>query len=137
MKSILIDAGPIIALFNRKDLYHRRIIKFLRGYTGKLITTWPVMTEVGHMLDYSVNAQIAFLEWVGRGGVELYDIPVEKLNRIIEITGKYKDIPMDLANASLVVVSEETGIREILTTDSDYYIYRTITKEMIRNVLDY
>ena len=137
MKSILIDAGPIIALFNRKDLYHQRIIEFLRGYTGKLITTWPVMTEVGHMLDYSVNAQIAFLEWVGRGGVELYDVPVEKLNRIIEITGKYKDIPMDLANASLVVVSEETGIREILTTDSDYYIYRTITKELIRNVLDH
>ena len=137
MKSILIDAGPIIALFNRKDLYHQRIIEFLRGYTGKLITTWPVMTEVGHMLDFSVDAQIAFWEWMGRGGVELFDISVEKLNRITEITRKYQDIPMDLADASLVVVSEETGIREILTIDSDYYIYRTITKEMIRNVLDY
>lgn len=86
MKSILIDAGPIIALFNRKDLYHQRIIEFLRDYTGKLITTWPVMTEVGHMLDFRVDAQIAFFEWVVRGGVELFDISVEKLNRIIEIT---------------------------------------------------
>lgn len=137
MRSILIDTGPIIALFNRKNLYHQRIIEFLRGYTGKLITTWPVITEVAHMLDFRVDAQIAFLEWVGRGGVELFDISVEKLNRIIEITRKYQDIPMDLADASLVVVSEETGIREILTIDSDNYIYRTITKEMIRNVLDY
>ncbi len=89
------------------------------------------------MLDFSVDAQIDFLEWVRRGGVELFDISVEKLNRIIEITGKYQDIPMDLADASLVAVSEETGIREILTIESDYYIYRTITKEMIRNVLDH
>ncbi|MCK5094279.1 MAG: toxin-antitoxin system, toxin component, PIN family protein [Spirochaetes bacterium] len=74
---------------------------------------------------------------MGRGGVELFDISVEKLNRIIEINRKYQDIPMDLADASLVAVSEETGIREILTIESDYYIYRTITKEMIRNVLDH
>ncbi len=137
MKNILIDAGPIIALFNRRDKYHNRVTEYLKGYTGKLITTWPVITETSHMLDFNVNAQIAFLEWINRGGVEVFEISVNKIKRIIEITIKYKDIPMDLADASLIIVSEETGIKEILTIDNDYYIYRTIKKEMIKNVLDY
>ncbi len=137
MKNILIDAGPIIALFNRKDKYHNRVTEYLKRYTGKLITTWPVITETSHMLDFNVNAQIAFLEWINRGGVEVFEISVNKIKRIIEITVKYKDIPMDLADASLIIVSEETGIKEILTIDNDYYIYRTIKKEMIKNVLDY
>lgn len=136
MKNILIDAGPIIALFNRKDKYHNRVTEYLKRYTGKLITTWPVITETSHMLDFNVNAQIAFLEWINRGGVEVFEISVNKIKRIIEITIKYKDIPMDLADASLIIVSEETGIKEILTIDNDYYIYRTIKKEMIKNVLD-
>ncbi len=114
MKNVLIDAGPIIALFNRKDKYHNRVTEYLKRYAGKLITTWPVITEASHMLDFNVNAQIAFLEWINRGGVEVFEISVNKIKRIIEITNKYKDIPMDLADASLVIVSEETGIKEIL-----------------------
>ena len=42
---------------------------------------------------------------------------------------------MDLADASLIIVSEKLGIKEIITIDNDYYIYRTIKKEMIRNIL--
>ena len=134
MKSTLIDAGPIIALFNRKDKYHKKIIDFLKRYKGRLITTWPVVTEVTHMLDFSVDAQIAFLEWIRRGGVEVYEIKVEGIERIIEITNKYRDVPMDFADASLIIASEGLGIREIITIDNDYYIYRTINKEMLRNI---
>jgi len=135
VKSILIDAGPIIALFNKKDKYHKTVINFLKNYRGKLIATWPVITEVTHMLDFNVEAQLAFLEWVKRGGIEIYDIKIDKLERIIEITKKYRNVPMDLADVSLIIVSEEEGIKEIITIDNDYYIYRTIDKEMIRNIL--
>lgn len=134
MKSILIDAGPIIALFNRRDKYHKKIIDFLKRYKGKLVTTWPVVTEVTHMLDFNVDAQIAFLEWIRRGGIEVYEIKVEDIERIIEITNKYRDVPMDFADASLIIASEGLRIREIITIDNDYYIYRTINKEMLRNI---
>ncbi len=50
---------------------------------------------------------------------------------------KYSDIPMDLADASLVVLSEKLRIKEIITIDSDYYVYRTINKEMIENIFNY
>jgi len=135
VESILIDAGLIIALFNKKDKYHKTVINFLKNYRGKLIATWPVITELTHMLDFNVEAQLAFLEWIKRGGIEIYDIKIDKLERIIEITRKYRNVPMDLVDASLIIVSEEEGIKEIITIDNDYYIYRTIDKEMIRNIL--
>ena len=87
------------------------------------------------MLDFSVEAQLAFLKWIEKGGIDIYDIRIDDLSRIIEITKKYRDIPMDFADASLIIASEKSGIKEIITIDNDYYIYRTIKKEMIRNIL--
>ncbi len=137
MKNTLIDAGPLIALFNKKDKYHEQIKAFLKDYNGVLTSSWPVITEVTHMLDFSVQAQIDFLTWVSLGGIILEDISDEGLSRIIELSRKYSDVPMDLADASLVVLSEKLRIKEIISIDSDYYVYRTINKEMIENIFQY
>ena len=53
------------------------------------------------------------------------------------MSGKYSNVPMDLADGSLVAVSEKLNIKEIITNDSDYYIYRIINKEMIDNIFKY
>lgn len=134
MKSTLIDAGPLIALFNRNDKYHQKIKEFIKNYKGKLITSWPVITEVSHMLDFNIQTQIDFLTWIQLGAVQIENIDNQDLMRIIELSKKYSDVPMDLADASLVVLSERLNIKEIITIDSDYYIYRTINKEMIENI---
>jgi len=137
MKSMLIDAGPIIALFNKNDKYHKVIKKFLRDYQGKLITSWPVITEASHMLDFNVQVQIDLFKWIRLGGLLIEEVNINDIDRIIELSEKYSDIPMDLADASLVVLSEKLKIKEIITIDSDYYIYRTIEKEMLNNILEY
>jgi predicted nucleic acid-binding protein len=54
--------------------------------------------------------------------------------RIVELTGKYADLPMDFADATLVVTAEKTGVREIISLDRDFDIYRLPGKELIRNV---
>ena len=64
MQNTLIDAGPIIALFNKNDRYHKKIKEFLKNYNGILTTTWPVVTEISHMLDFNVQTQIDFLTWI-------------------------------------------------------------------------
>ncbi|MDC7233247.1 MAG: PIN domain-containing protein [Spirochaetales bacterium] len=136
MKSTLIDAGPLIALFNKNDKYNSAIIQYLKNYAGRLISSWPVITEVSHMLSFNVQTQIDFLSWIKLGGIQLVDIDINGINRIIDLSKKYSDVPMDLADASLVVIAEELNIKEIITIDSDYYIYRTIDKEMIKNVFE-
>ena len=137
MQNTLIDAGPIIALFNKNDKYHHQIKSFLKNYVGYLSTTWPVITEISHMLSFNVQTQIDFLKWVQLGGVIINEINGKDIERIIELSQKYSDVPMDLADASLVVLSEKLKIEKIITIDSDYYIYRTIQKEMIENIFHY
>jgi uncharacterized protein len=137
MKSTLIDAGPIIALFNKDDTYHKVVKEFLKTYKGTLITSWPVVTEASHMLDFNVQVQIDLFKWIRLGGVLIEEVKINDIDRIIALSEKYSDIPMDLADASLVVLSEKLNIKEIITIDSDYYIYRTIEKEMIKNILEY
>ena len=137
MQNTLIDAGPIIALFNKNDKYYKKITEFLKRYRGELISTWPVITEVSHMLGFSVQAQIDFLTWVHLGGIVVKTIEKEDIGRIIDLAEKYSDVPMDLADASLVVLAEKFNIKEIITIDSDYYIYRTIKKEIIENIFIY
>lgn len=137
MQNTLIDAGPIIALFNKNDKYHHQIKSFLKGYVGSLSTTWPVVTEVSHMLSFNVQTQIDFLKWIQLGGVIINEINGKDIERIIQLSQKYSNIPMDLADASLIVLSEKLDVKRIITIDSDYYIYRTIQKEMIENIFHY
>ncbi|MBN2627405.1 MAG: PIN domain-containing protein [Spirochaetales bacterium] len=134
MISTLIDAGPLIALFDKSDRYHERIKDFLEGYQGELITTWPVLTEALHMLGFSTRVQQGFLEWNNRGGLTVYEELNSSLKRIEELTRKYNNVPMDLADATLVVISEKRQIKNIITIDSDYYIYRTMKKEILNNI---
>ena len=134
MKNILIDAGPLIALFDKKDRYHEKAVEYLRNSPDRFVTSWPVITEVSHMLDFSVEAQIDFLQWCERGGLRIVDIESEELGRIIKLTQKYSNVPMDLADSTLVVLAERLDIKEIVTIDSDYYVYRTERKEILTNV---
>lgn len=134
MQNILIDAGPLIALFDRDDKYFAPALKFIKNFKGILLTTWPVITEVHHMLHFSPNVQISFLEWVGKYGLRLIDIKQDDLKRIIELSTKYRDIPMDLADASLVYLAEKLNIYDIATIDREYFIYRTKDKKFLSNI---
>jgi len=135
VKSILVDAGPLIALFDRDDKYHEAVMDFLRKYNGRLVTTWPVITEVTHLLSFNVHVQINFLEWLRRDAVEIINIEHQHIDRIIQLSEKYADIPMDLADASLIVIAELTGINDIISIDNDYFIYRTKSKKALNNLL--
>ncbi|PID77509.1 MAG: pilus assembly protein [Deltaproteobacteria bacterium] len=124
MNRILIDSGPLIALFDASDKYHQKSIKFIKHNISSLITTIASITEVLHLLDFNRNAQIDFLAWVAQGGVQLFDIKQEDLPRIKELTVKYQDLPMDFADSCLVLLAERTGINTIVTIDRDFTIYR-------------
>jgi predicted nucleic acid-binding protein len=134
MLSILADAGPLIALFDRDDKYHEAVKEIVRTNRYKFITTTAVLTEVTHMLDFNINVQLDFLSWVMTKGVVLQEIGPDDLPRIIELTRKYQDRPMDFADATLVIAAERTGIRSILSIDSDFDIYRLPGKVKIKNM---
>ena len=131
---ILIDAGPLIALFHIRDNHHRRIREFLNGKDYQFICTLAVLTEVSYFLSVNINAVRDFYEWVIHKGIIISDINQNDMPRILDLTMKYSDLPMDLADATLVVTAEKTGIRKIISLDRDFDIYRLPGKEQILNV---
>ena len=134
MQSTLVDAGPLIALFDNSDQYHKRAVSFLKANNESFITTWPVIAEVSHMLDFSTKTQINFLKWINRGGLQIFELEFHHLIRIIELSEKFNDVPMDLADASLIVASEAKSIGKIASVDSDFYVYRDIRNKYLTNV---
>jgi len=107
----------------------------LQGFTGSLITAWPVVTEASHMLSPRVNAQIALLKWVERGALDVRHMDVDAVRSMIVYSEKYRDRPMDLADASLVALAVETSITDIVSIDSDFDIYRLPGKARLKNLL--
>jgi uncharacterized protein len=136
VQNSLIDAGPIIALFDKDDKYHNIVLKFIKNFKGKLITSWPVITEVSYFLNFNINVQVDFYKWLEKNAVHIINFTQNDLKRIIELTEKYSDIPMDLADCSLIMISEQLSITNIITIDSEYYIYRTKNKKMLKNLLE-
>ncbi|MDR0289635.1 MAG: PIN domain-containing protein [Treponema sp.] len=134
LNSVLIDAGPLIALFDSSEKHHPSIKKFLKEHPYRYVSTLAVFTEASHMLDFSAGAQRDFCEWVMYKGVIISDINQNDMPRLIELAAKYADLPMDFADATLVITAEKTGIREIISLDKDFDIYRLPGKEQIRNI---
>ncbi|NUQ80997.1 MAG: PIN domain-containing protein [Bacteroidetes bacterium] len=123
--SVLVDAGPLIALFDRSDRHHLPVRQLLRDQRFNLVTTWPVVTEASHILRFDVNCQLALLTWIERKGLGILDIGWEDVGVVREMVSKYRNVPMDLADATLVYAAEKYQIMRILTMDSDFHVYRT------------
>ncbi len=135
MQKTIVDSGPLIALFDASDKYHKVVLNFMKEYKGKLITSWAVITEVSHMLDFNLNVQIDFLKWCEVGGIEIYNISQEEILNIRVMMEKYIDIPMDLADATLMYIANKENIKNIVSIDSDFDIYRTLKKQSLNNLL--
>ncbi len=133
MKSILVDAGPLIALFRKRDTYHQQSLTFVKNLKGRLITTWPVITEVMYELNHT-DVQEKFLLWIERGGLEIAQLYGQAIPGLLKLIKKYSDLPMELADATLMLYAEKTGIKEIATIDSDFNIYRFAKNDYLKNI---
>ena len=117
MRSVLLDTGAFVALLDKGEKNHERCVVFFRDFKGKLLTTEPVITEAIYLLGPSVKAQKISIEFILRGGAALVPQSIESLSMAVALMERYKDIPMDFADATLISLAEETGIDEVFTLD--------------------
>jgi uncharacterized protein len=141
MPNVLVDSGPLGALFNRRDHHHARAVDFFRvsGAGLRCYTTWEVISEVMYFLDFSAAAQSDCLEWLHqgyqRGLMHIAALTPAELPGLARLIRKYADHPMDLADASLVWLANKNGITEIITIDrADFSVYRTAKRKAFRNL---
>jgi predicted nucleic acid-binding protein len=134
LKRTLIDAGPIVAYYSRSDHWHIAVTEFLSGFRGQFITTTPVVTEALWLLGASVDVQNELLVDLAK---ELYQVeqldPVD-FAKIADLNTKYRNVPADFADLSLIVVSERLGLTDIVTLDSDFDIYRRLRNKPFKRL---
>jgi predicted nucleic acid-binding protein len=122
---ILVDAGPLIALIHEDDNEHERCRDAFATMDEPLGTVWPVLAEAMHLLSFSWRAQEALWDMMETGAVEILPIGIDDVPRMKELMRKYRDLPMDLADAALVRVAERERLRQIFTLDRrDFQIYK-------------
>ena len=135
---IIADSGFWLALANNCDTYHSAAKRLYDQLDEDLITTWPVMTETCHLLvrKLGMHAELNFIKaWIN-GAFEIYDIPPELDQRIFKLMTKYADLPMDLADASLVILAEHLGHGRIFSSDRrDFKTYRWKNHKPFENLL--
>jgi uncharacterized protein len=122
---MLIDSGVLVALLDSRDPNHTRCSAMAQELPNTpMYTTWCCMTEAMHFAGkiggYKAQHRLWALQQSGK--IRLH-APNE--TRMAALMEKYQDIPMDLADASLVASAEELAMLEIFTLDSDFYVYRT------------
>jgi hypothetical protein len=122
---ILVDTGPLIALFDRKDIHHRRCVNALKTIREPVSTTVAVLTEAFHMLGPESVGSRRLRDFVENGGITIWFFDQVTLTRAFELMELYADHPMDLADASLIVAAESLGTRKVFTVDrNDFQTYR-------------
>jgi predicted nucleic acid-binding protein len=122
---ILVDTGPIVALFNPRDSDHQLCRITLQEIREPLVTTVPVLTEAFHILGPASHGAALVRDFITRGGLTAWHLNEETLQRAFELMQTYADHPMDLADASLVVAGETLRATTVFTIDrNDFLTYR-------------
>jgi uncharacterized protein len=124
MNVALIDAGPLIAVYNKSDQHHKQVWNFLQTCTHELITTDACIAEAMYALRRSTQVQREFAQDIADGIWQRQNVESQDFHRISELLNQYSDLPADFADLSLVVISERLDISKIVTLDSDFNVYR-------------
>jgi len=130
----LTDAGPLVALLDKRDANHDACIAAVKRLpSSELLTTWPCFTEAMYLLGtvgrYRYQAELWKL--YSEGQIVLYDLSVVEISTMNALMEKYQDTPMDLADASLVAVAERLSLCRVFTFDTHFYIYRLSDGSML------
>jgi len=120
-----LDTGPWVALIDRSETRHAECVQWLKNFSGKLYSTEAVLTEVLYLLNFSITAQCAALDFVLESVVEIVPANTMSLKKTKNLMKKYADLPMDFVDATIVCLATETRMQNVVTFDrKDFTIYR-------------
>jgi len=138
MRNIAADTGPLVSFLYQNDPDHRLVRAFLRDNAVALVTTWPVMAEAWHLLlgRAGIKPALALMRWANAGGLRVASPREDDPEALLELLERYADHPMDLADATLVLLAERGDIGEVLTIDRpEFASYRTRDGRSLVNAL--
>ena len=135
---VLVDSGPLIALFNAADRWHAPVLQWLQAHPqAQLISTWPVATEVCALLARRIanEAALDFLRWAQRGALAFDRAEDSSLPEVLRISERFADLPFDLADASIAEAAARLKLKHTLSIDANFDVYRDRAGKPLVNLL--
>ena len=135
---IAVDTGFFYALADVRDAHHGAAVSWQDSVREGWMTTWPVLTEAVHLLERRIAtaSAIDLVQEVADGNILVWNIPPDAFRTIPALMKRYANLPMDLADASLVLLAGHLGHGRILTTDErDFGAYRWKSRKPFRNLM--
>ncbi|MEW6269041.1 MAG: hypothetical protein AB1689_07045 [Thermodesulfobacteriota bacterium] len=130
---ILIDAGPLVALLHAQDQHHARCVSALKAIRRPLATVWPAVTEAMYLLSFAPVAQQALWDCLAADSPRLLPLDRRDIPPLRQLMWKYRDLPMDLADAALVRVAERERLDTVFSIDrADFEVYRLPNRKRFR-----
>jgi len=129
----LTDSGPLVALLDQDEPDHAKCVEQLQVLRAPMLTTWPAFTEAMYLVGEGLGwrGQDALWRILRRGDLRIVETGASTVDRMERLMSKYRDVPMDLADASLVAVAEERRLTQVFTLDGDFRIYRLLGRRSI------
>jgi predicted nucleic acid-binding protein len=134
MRRILVDSGILLSYYQRNEPLHQAVVAFFDQTSAQLISSPICIAEVLWLLGDPgdprvLMAQNHLLGAVSRGGLEAVNLLPEDYGRVAELNERYADLPGDFADLTLVALSERLDVKEILSLDADFDVYRRFRRE--------
>lgn len=137
MQKLLVDSGPLVALFDADDRWHHPVTDFLEMYRGELVTSAANVTEAAWITVSASDRMLAnLLTWLHRGAVSIHNLELQDLSRIAALSAQYRSLRPDFADLALLALAERLKLDRILTLDKkDFMVYRLKNGRALHNVL--
>ncbi len=135
ISKVLLDTGPLVALVDKRDRYHAWSRAQVGVIEPPLLTCEAVLTEACHLLRNLSGAPEAVLEMVKRGLVTVTFLLGDEVERVTRLIVRYASVPMSLADACLVRMTEQFANSTVLTLDSDFRVYRRNGRQIIPSIM--
>ena len=130
---LLLDTGALVSLLDRSQTHHQKCLRAFAEWTGPVVSTEAVLTEATHLLADVRGGRAACVDFFLAGGAVLVPSTATSLQRVRQLLDKYADLPMDFADATLVVLAEELDCTSVFTTDrTDFSVYRLRGRKAFR-----
>lgn len=138
MRRLLVDTGPLVALFDSGDRWHSLVAEFVKGYRGELLTSAANVTEAAWITGSVSQVMMSnLLTWLYRGAVVVHNIEADDLRRIAALSLQYQSLRPDFADLALLALAERAKVDRVITLDKkDFDVYRLKSGKPLRNMLN-
>lgn len=128
---VLVDSGPLVALLNREERDHSWVLAQFKELYADLHTCEAVISETSFLVRHNPRGIVALLDLLDSGVVRVSFTLGNHYTAVTTLMRKYQDVPMSLADACLVRMSELHDRSRVFTLDSDFKLYRRNGRQAI------